>query len=115
MNFKALFYLVVIVALTTGLSAQEITGDIRGMVKDPSGAAISGAAVQVTNTDRNAVLREIKTGADGSYVATSLPVGHYQIVVEAAGFKKLITKDVVLNVNDHRIVDAQLQVGATAE
>ena len=116
MNRRVVFYLVVIVALTAGfLVAQEITGDIRGIVKDSSGAAISGAAVQVTNTDRNAVLREIKTGADGSYVATSLPVGHYEIVVEATGFKKLVTKDVVLNVHDHRIVDAQLQVGAAAE
>lgn len=116
MNRRVVFYLVVIVALTAGfLVAQEITGDIRGIVKDPSGAAISGAAVQVTNTDRNAVLREIKTGADGSYVATSLPVGHYQIAVEAAGFKKLVTKDIVLDVHDHRIVDAQLQVGAAAE
>jgi len=116
MNRRVVFYLFVIVALTAGfLVAQEITGDIRGIVKDPSGAAINGAAVQVTNTDRNAVLREIKTGTDGSYVATSLPVGHYQIVVKATGFKKLITKDVVLNVNDHRIVDAQLQVGAAAE
>jgi len=116
MNRRVVFYLVVIVALTAGfLVAQEITGDIRGIVKDPSGAAISGASVQITNTDRNAVLREVNSGADGTYVATSLPIGHYQIVVEATGFKKLITKDIVLNVNDHRIMDAQLQVGGAAE
>jgi len=78
MKLRVLSYLVVMVALTAGfLAAQEITGDIRGIVKDPSGAAISGAAVQITNTDRNAVLREIKTGADGSSVATYLPEGHY--------------------------------------
>lgn len=93
------------------LQAQEITGDIRGVIKDPTGAMITGAKVSVTNTDRNAVLRTIATGADGSYVAPYLPVGHYQVTVEAQGFKKLVVNNIVLNVNDHRIVDAQLQVG----
>ena len=93
------------------LAAQEITGDIRGVVKDPTGALISGAKVSVTNTDRNAAIRTMTTGTDGSYVAPYLPVGHYQVAVEAQGFKKLVVNDIVLNVNDHRIVDARLQVG----
>jgi hypothetical protein len=101
-------FIVVFAALLPG---QEITGDIRGVVKDPTGAMISGAKVSVTNTDRSAVLRTMATGADGSYVAPYLPVGHYQVAIEAQGFKKLVVNDIVLNVNDHRIVDAQLQVG----
>ncbi len=107
--------LAVATMLTGFAAAQQITGDIRGVVKDASGAAIHGATVQVINTERNAVLREIESGPDGTYVATQLPVGHYQIVVVAPGFKKLVTKDVVLNVNDHLIVDAPLQVGANSE
>jgi uncharacterized surface anchored protein len=66
---------------------QEITGDIRGIVKDPSGAVISGATVQVINTDRNTTDRTITTGADGAYIAAYLPVGRYKIVVGAPGFK----------------------------
>ena len=58
-------------------------------------------------------VRNFNTGTDGSYVAAYLPVGHYQVVVEAQGFKKQLTNNIVLNVNDHRIVDAQLQVGGT--
>src|SRR5207253_5280925 len=116
MNFKALFYLVVIVALTAGfLVAQEITGDIRGVVKDASGALVSGAKIDVINTDRNTTIRTLTTGPDGSYVAPFLPVGHYQIVVEASGFKKFLGNGIALNVSDHRIVDVQLQVGGSNE
>lgn len=101
----------IVMLISALLAAQEITGDIRGVVKDPTGAMISGAKVTVTNTDRNAEIRTITTGPDGSYVAPYLPVGHYQVVVVAQGFKRLLVADIVLNVNDHRIVDAQLQVG----
>src|ERR1700750_2737814 len=52
---------------------QEITGDIRGIVRDTSGAVVSGAKVQVINTDRNAVIRDVTTSADGAYVAAYLP------------------------------------------
>lgn len=114
---KRLFSLVFfVVACVTALAvAQEITGDIRGAVKDPQGALVAGAKVSVINTDRNATIRTLTTGPDGSYVAPYLPIGRYQIVVEATGFKKLIASDIVLDVNDHRIVDAQLQVGSAGE
>jgi hypothetical protein len=46
--------------------AQEITGDICGIVRDPSGAVVHGADVQVINTDRNSVVRSLKTRADGA-------------------------------------------------
>jgi len=95
--------------------AQEITGDIRGIVKDPSGAVVSGATVQIINTDRGRTERTITTGPDGSYVASTLPIGHYQVAVSAAGFQKYIANDIVLNVNDRRTVDVKLQVGTTNE
>src|SRR5450759_357958 len=98
MNRRVVFYLFVIVALTVGfLVAQEITGDIRGVVNDASGALISGAKIDVINTDRNTTIRTLTTGSDGSFVAPYLPVGHYQIVIEAPGFKKFLGNDIILN------------------
>ena len=102
----------VLFALAVGpVIAQEVTGDIRGVVKDPSGALVSGATVTIVNTDRGATVRTLKTGSDGTYVAPYLPVGRYEVVVEAAGFQKFIGSGIVLNVNDHRTVDATMQVG----
>jgi hypothetical protein len=116
MNRLGLTYVVAVVALIAGsVAAQEITGDIRGVVKDPSGALVSGAKVTVNNTDRNETIRTLTTGQDGSYVAPYLPVGHYQVVVEASGFKKFVAANIILNVSDHRIVDATLQVGSVSD
>ena len=107
--------LLLLLSFTVAAAAQEITGDIRGNVKDPSGAMVSGAKVQVINMDQGTTLRSITTGADGAYVAALLPVGRYQIVVEAAGFRKYTPTNVVLNVNDRRVIDIPLQVGRVAE
>src|SRR5215469_4393564 len=43
------------------VSAQEITGDIRGVVKDPSGALVSGATVRVNNMDQGETVRTVTT------------------------------------------------------
>src|SRR5512142_3192899 len=83
--------------------AQEITGDIRGTVRDSSGAVVRGAKVQVINTDRNQVVRTLTTGADGAYNVTILPVGHYKVTVDAQGFAPCVANDIVLNLNDRRV------------
>ena len=95
--------------------AQEITGDIRGTVHDPSGAVVSGATVQVVNTDQNTVTRTIQTGPDGTYVAAYLPVGHYKINVNASGFAPYVASDIVVNVADRRTLDIKLQVNSQTQ
>ena len=116
MTRRFCFHLVLLAAMLAGFAfTQEITGDIRGVVRDASGAVISGAKVTINNTDRNAAIRTLTTGSDGSYVAPYLPIGHYQVVVEDQNFKKYVGDNVTLNVNDHRIVDVQMQVGSASE
>jgi Carboxypeptidase regulatory-like domain len=95
--------------------AQEITGNIRGTVSDPSGAVIPNATVTVTNTDRNQVLRTITTNNSGEYVAPLLPVGHYTVAVDAPGFKKFTQTAIELNVNDRLTINAPLQTGNATE
>jgi Carboxypeptidase regulatory-like domain len=81
-------------------------------VKDPSGAVVIGAKVEVTNVEQGTLVRTISTGADGRYIAALLPVGHYEIAVSAPGFRKYAASNIVLNVNDRRVVDVTLQIGA---
>ena len=97
--------------LGSALLAQETTGSIMGSVLDLTGAAIPGAKVTITNTDRNAVIRNTETGADGDYTAPSLPIGHYSVAVEVKGFKKAIQRDIALNVNDKLTINLKLEVG----
>lgn len=104
---------IVILAASTSAFGQQITGDIRGIVTDPSGAVVAGAAVEIKNVDQNAVLRTLKTGSDGSYVGTYLPIGNYEVTVTAQGFRTVTINKIVLNVNDRRVVDVTLKVGSS--
>jgi hypothetical protein len=106
-------------ALSLGLGAvafgQEITGTIVGAVKDTAGAAVKGATVTITDTDKNIVVRTISTGDDGEYSAPNLSVGNYSVTVEAPNFKKFVQTDVKLDVNQRRTVDIALEAGNIAE
>ncbi len=116
---RRLFVLLLLVGLTAGLCgaawAQEITGQIRGIVTDTSGGVIANATVTITNVDRKQVVRTVETNSAGEYVAPFLPVGRYSVSVEIKGFKKFVKNDIELNVSDRLTVDAALQPGAVTE
>jgi hypothetical protein len=95
--------------------AQDITGSIVGLVKDNSGAAISGATVTITDTDKNVVARTVTTDSNGAYSAPLLPVGHYSVTIESPNFKKFNRTGIEMNVNDRLTVDATLEVGQVTE
>ena len=95
--------------------AQEVSGSISGTVLDATGAAVSGATVTVTNTDRAFVERTLKTNKAGFYTAQSLPLGTYSVTIGMAGFKTATISGLVLNANDALKVDQKLIVGAASE
>jgi len=116
---RRLFILLLLAGLSAGMCgavwAQEITGQIRGIVTDASGGVIANATVTITNVDRKQVVRTVETNSAGEYVAPFLPVGRYSVGVEAKGFKKFLKFDIELNVSDRLTVDASLQAGAVTE
>ena len=65
-------------------SAQTAPGILRGQVTDPSGAAITGAAVVMTPATGSPV--SVQTNAQGTYEFKSLPAGKYSMTVVAQGF-----------------------------
>jgi hypothetical protein len=104
-----------ILLCTFVVHAQEITGQIRGTVKDASGAVVQNALVEVINTDTKQIIRRLHASRDGDYVAPLLPVGHYAVNVEAPGFRKFVKSGIALNVGDQLTADATLQLGAATE
>jgi hypothetical protein len=94
--------------------AQEVSAGITGTVTDPSGAAISGATVTAKDLDR-ATEFPTKTNADGIYAFPRVPVGRYQVKVEATGFKAFINPELVLEVNQRARLDVSMQIGAMTE
>jgi Carboxypeptidase regulatory-like domain len=82
-------------------------GNIVGTVSDSTGAAVPNTAVVVLNTDTG-VTRTLTSSADGSYSATFLQPGHYEITFGGGGFGKVDRKNLVLTVGQVLTVDAAL-------
>ena len=83
---RRILYACLLVGLAGGsiLSAQDISGTIGGSILDPSGAAVPGAKITITSTERNQVVRTVKTDASGTYSAVLLPVGIYSLKVKSS-------------------------------
>ncbi|KAF0249852.1 MAG: TonB-dependent Receptor Plug domain-containing protein, partial [bacterium] len=97
--------------LTTGLSfGQSDTGRVEGTVTDPTGAAVAGVTVVVTNIETNSRI-EITTNEQGNYVAPTLRVGTYRVEFSAQGFRKNIQNDITLTVSQIAQINAQLDTG----
>ena len=92
--------------------ASAINGEITGTVTDPSGAAISNAAVQIGNTDTGFKL-STKTGETGLYRFTVLPLGTYEIAVQAPGFATTRRTGIVLSAGATATVDIAVDVAGT--
>jgi Carboxypeptidase regulatory-like domain len=90
--------------------AQTFTGRILGTVTDQSGAAVSGAAVTVTDMQRGAS-RSLVTDEDGTYNAPNLSPGTYQVRIEGKGFKTIQRPNVLVEVAKDVKIDFTLQPG----
>ena len=85
-------------------------GQIGGAVTDPSGAAIPGAMVTVTDVARG-VSRSLVTDSAGQYSAPSLVPGTYTIRAAATGFAPIERREVTVGVGQDVRVDLGLQTG----
>jgi hypothetical protein len=107
------------VLLSCGLaqvaSAQTITGTIVGSVTDPSGLAVVGAKVTITQTTTG-VQRTAETSATGDFAFNSVTPGIYNLAVEAAGFKKVERTQMNLPASERLSTGAiALEVGNVTE
>jgi hypothetical protein len=103
-----------LVAATHPLTAQTSgVGNINGSVTDSSGAAVASAPVVVRDTDTG-ISRSLTTNADGSYSATFLQPGHYEIILGGGSFGKVDRKNLVLTVGQILTVDAALPAASVS-
>jgi len=116
---KFVVCLLAVVALLFACSgialSQEISGGIVGTVKDPSGAAVKGATVNVTDPATKHVVRTVTTNDEGQFTARDLHAQIYDISVEATGFKKHIASKVQVDVGKALNLEIGLEVGNVSE
>ncbi len=101
-------------ALVPAAMAQIGRANIQGIVSDPQGNVIQGAAVRATQIETNTVFNTA-TNEAGLYAVPGVPVGSYTVTAETQGFKRGVRSGIVLRVDDRAQVDFQLEIGAVAE
>ena len=105
--------LIALIALP-GAFAQETTAGFQGTVKDPTGASIPGAALEVSGPALIGT-RKIQTDDAGSYRFAALPPGTYVLTVSASGFRTYKQGGIDLTVGRMPNLDVRLEIGAVAE
>lgn len=94
-------------------NAQAVYGSIGGTVVDSSGSAVANAKLTIRDTDRN-VVYTAQTDSSGRYDERNLIAGHYQVKIEAQGFRSVLSK-VDVSVDSVATFDATLQPGTVSE
>ena len=96
------------------LRAQGIFGTLTGVVSDPSGAVIADAKVTMKDAVSGSA-RETTTNGDGYFTFASVPVGTYNVSVEAKGFEVYKADGIALGGSEKRNLNIQLTVGAAEQ
>src|SRR4051812_42535146 len=98
----------------TGFAQAVNNAGASGQVVDPTGAAVTGATVKMTETEKGVPHTTI-TDADGRYTFPNLPVGPYRLDATMTGFKTYTQSGIVLQVGDRSSIDIKLDVGSVSE
>src|SRR4051812_39306809 len=94
-NTQRVFACIALSAIGTMSYAQNVTGSIAGVVRDPSTAVVPGATVRATNLGTSASFQTI-SNTEGQYAIRTIPLGEYKVEVEAAGFRRYETAGIRL-------------------
>jgi hypothetical protein len=105
---------VFLLAALTATGQVTSTATLTGTITDPTGAAVPGADVVVTNSATGAVFK-ISTTESGEFTIPSLPASTYSVVVTHQGFKQAKVGDVVLDVGVPTAIRLTLEVGSQSE
>ena len=99
-----------LVAAASTMIAQNATGAITGIVRDPSNAVLPGAQITVTN-EETGMTRKAEANSEGEYRVPFLPVGAYSVRTQKGGFKSQVQTKVRLEIlqvfKDFRFTERQ--------
>jgi hypothetical protein len=97
----------------TGANVAAYPGQMGGIVLDPSGAAISGAHVTVTNSDTGSAESTV-TDASGRWIVSNFPAGRGKIRVDEPGFQSTV-ETITYDASRGSEYPITLHIGAAAE
>jgi hypothetical protein len=106
--------LCVIGVLSAALAWASVGGSIAGTVKDPAGRVVPNVEVNIRESSTG-LSYQTHSDNKGVYTFPVLPVGHYELQVQAPGFSGYQRTGIVLDTNASLTLDASLQVGGVAQ
>jgi hypothetical protein len=92
----------------------QATTSLYGIVKDPSGAAVSGARVTVRNEETGGS-QVTSTDAQGRYRFNDIQAGNSAVFVNATGFQRFNLANIYLGIGRNNEIDATLNLGTSSE
>jgi outer membrane receptor protein involved in Fe transport len=111
---KKLLCATAVVWVGMNAAAQQITGNLRGNISDPTGAVVQNANITARQSETG-LTRTTTSARDGSYLLVELPVGHYTLEVSAKGFQKYLQEGISLDVNETASIPVRLVVGSETQ
>ena len=96
-----------------GVGPENGLAEVAGTVTDVSGAAVSGARVQIQRMEDKSS-RNTVSDAAGKFSFAALSPGRYRVQVESAGFRTSV-RAISLAARDRGVLSATLQIGAVNE
>ena len=106
------FFFAMLAVLTA--IAQVSTSRLEGTVQDSSGGVVPNARVEAVNVKTQA-RAAMQSDPEGRFLFPALPPGEYSLSVEAAGFRKAVRANLLLNVADTVTEIVSLEVGQVAD
>ena len=82
-----------------------------GTVVDATGAVVTGAKVEIRNTETNAI-RKIDSDDKGEFTLPNLAPGTYDVTVSKSGFRTLHEANLELQVEQQARVEFHLELGS---
>src|SRR5918996_2951972 len=111
--FNIVVCLLLLLAGAASAGAQQFTGGVRALVRDPNGV-IPGVTVTLTNEATN-ISREVVTNDVGQYNFPAVPPGTYTLSTRLTGYKSFESKGLVVGTQQFITLDVTLEVGALEE
>jgi hypothetical protein len=109
----ALLVVFMITAVASLFGQTATTGDIAGVVTDPTAAVVTGVPITLKNVDTGSST-STTTNAQGSYNFSLLQPGKYSVSANVAGFQKIL-KTVTVTLGTSTTVNLQLSLSSQAE
>jgi hypothetical protein len=109
-----LVFLLMGLLASSRLYAQVTGGTISGAVTNASQLAMPNVSVTLKNSATNAA-RAVSTDPGGSYAASNLAPGNYEMTVEASGFSTHVRTNILLAAGANLIVNVAMQPGDASQ